>query len=902
MRKRILFFCLLLFGCLSAHSQQQNTYLDSLQRILLEKSYPEKGLVVVEELKKKEISIDDKISLLEEEISKLEEMDAYPLQLTKFYAYLGDLYRGKRKYELGTPYILKAKELANKYGDGTKGWSQINGVIHDFMSFKYYWEFDSEKAIEEAETALRFFQAAADTMQIAKTYNSLGIRYSEAGDRLKALEYYEKAMVYFKQLNSEPWLLRANYCKVVDLLGLERFEEARLLLIKILPRMEATEHVNYHPAHTKLGQIEMHMGNYAEAERLMLMSLENARETNNWNSITVATNELVRLYEEKGDYKNAFEYFRLKCHYSDSLFIQTNNQQNVDAQAKYEELGNVQKIKELEYLATIQDSRFRTWIASLTGLFIIALLSIGFCAYRQSQRKRQALLLAKKDKEVQLVRERLLSSITHELRTPLTLIIGKTDELVKRKLDKTSYEFASSANRNAEELLTQVNQLLDWNRVEAKAMKLEVSVGNVMQVLNESFDQIKGVSISKKMNWSIDLPSDQLMGEIDFKKLKTIVTNLLTNAFKYTPENGSIHLSSEILADEQLKISVKDNGPGIPIDKIEKVFDWYYRAQDQKEEVATPGFGVGLALSRELALLMGGQLNLNSNEGNGSTFSLLVPFKKIKELYGSPTPHISVASQTLKTIKPLAGKNKKPLLLLIEDHFELAEHIAQVVSKQYKVITTQNAYTGMEIALDKVPDIIITDLMLPGKNGLDFCLDLKSNMITDHIPVLILTARTEQATKLKGLRNQADAFMTKPFKSDELLLTLNNLIQNRRRLHLRYQMQEKESVKKMDPFIELLMSTIKENFSDNHFNVDAFAQKLKISRVQLFKKTKALVGASPSGLIKQYRLESAKNLLESRDYSVSEIAYKCGFSTPEYFSTVFKDHYKMSPTQLMKKF
>ncbi len=883
-------------------SYAQVNYMDSIQQVLLEKKYPERALLLIKVLDAKELNASEKMKLIAVDIEKLEQLNAYPILLSKLYLEMADFQLKNGDSKMNIPYILKTKRLVNKYGEENVEWFTIQGNIHNAMSFNYYWNFETEKAIEECKKAYEFFISAQDTLRMGRTLNTIGIIYSESEDSEKAIEYYDRAMDFFLLAKREKWILRSSFCKVVDLVILERWKEANALLREILPRMKATNHINYNIAFVKLGQIEMSQGNYGEAERLMQESLDNALAANKWNGITVASEQLVALKEEQGDYKAALEFLTLKNLYSDSLNFEMNDNKRLAAQAEYEELDRQQKIKDLEYQQTLQQSKFRIWIAALSGLFLLCLSGVVLWLFRQSEQKKRTSILAAKEKEVQKVRERLLTSITHELRTPLTLIIGQADELKKQELNAAARPFAEGVGRNAAELLDQINQLLDWNRVEANAIEVEQSIGDVFSTIQQTYEQIEGSSFLKKMNWNIDLPAGKLTAKLDFNKLQTIVRNLLTNAFKFTPENGHVTLSARLTDQNQLQITVSDSGPGIPLDQQEKIFDWYFRAQQQREE-SIAGFGVGLALSKELAQLMGGDLYLESAEGKGANFKLMLPIVKVEN-----TDLASLNKDSQKVVKPsqdlekLNGVDEKPLLLLVEDHTELANHISLILSKTFTVISTASALTGMQIALSKMPDIVLTDLMLPKKNGLEFCKELKEHLVTDHIPVVILTARAELSTKYKSLENHADAFLTKPFKSEELILTLQNLIKNRERLKEKFQNGKLSAIEKQieNPFVRSLRNIIQENYSDNSFNVDAFATKMNISRVQLFKKTKALIGNSPSVLIKKHRLKTAKKLLETGQKTVAETAYSCGFSTPEYFSTVFKEEYKLSPKEVSK--
>ena len=889
-----------LFFIASSFPALSNTALDSLLSRVNQLADPERSKALRKGVQGiKELPADEKVALISANAERLKNLNTQALELSHSYYQIAEIYFYDQNPQLASPFLVKALSLIHEQGTNKKEWNRITGKVYNLMAYVFFWQFQPEKAMVEQEKALEYFILAQDTFRIGKCYNQIGVIHSELKDSEKALEYYQKSKTIFEQLDKETFIIRSDFCTVVDLIILERFEEAKVVLEKLLPRMKAIEHVNYHLGITKLGQIHMELGNYELAETLFRESYENAKATENINAGLVVLEKLIRLSKINNDYREAFTYSQERANLLDTTLRKQIDEKNIEAKDKFEELGKQQKIKELEYEKILQKSKFRNWIVLLCSLFLLSLGALGFWVYRQSIRKKQVLLLSEKEKEIQKVRERLLTAVTHELRTPLTLIVGKIDQLQKTDLSEKAKDYSQSLHKNAEDLLHQINQLLDWKRLEANAVNLHKGSGDIAQTLRDLFNHLKGSVTAKNIHWQLDLYPEHLPIQQDFEKIKTIVTNLLTNALKYSPDGGRIKLSMEAKGQELL-IRVEDEGPGIAPAEAAQIFDWYFRAQQQAEESA-PGFGVGLALSKELALLIGGDIQLDSQKGKGSIFSLSFPFENIS------TNKLAVVEEILPEgqvedpeNKPSDPLHKKPHLLLVEDHLELAQHLQDILSNDFEVVHSPDAIKGMAVALEQIPDIIITDLMLPKKNGLDFCKELKNHLLTDHIPVLILTAKTDLKTRYQGLHQLADAYLTKPFKSEELLLTLQNLLKNRRRLRLRFQMQQEEEPQKGDPFLDLILETLEKNYSDNDFNVDAFAQKLKISRGQLSKKSKALLGASPSKILRHYRLEAASKLLKKGQKSVSEVAYSCGFSSPEYFSTVYKEHFKVNPKRTAK--
>jgi len=442
-------------------------------------------------------------------------------------------------------------------------------------------------------------------------------------------------------------------------------------------------------------------------------------------------------------------------------------------------------------------------------------------------------------------------------------------------------------------LIQQINQLLEWNKLESKSLENNPTRGDAQIIFQQALEKVKFNSEKKNINWRVTVDPISFEGELDFEKYKTIISNLMSNAAKYSPMNAEIAVSLE-QRDEKLIFSVSDQGPGIPESQLEKIFDWYYRIVNSSERQDYEGFGVGLALSKQLAELIGGNLTVSSKEGKGSTFGFSVPFVFSK----FDNSKLKAKESDNNQANALEDKRESSSMLILEDHPELAEHIQSLFEENFETHIAYTLESGKEKVEQLVPDIIISDIMLPDGSGLDFCKVVKSNMLTDHIPIIMLTAKTDETTRLKGLKFRADAFLNKPCKNEELKLTVNNLLQNRRILQLRYSGIVSKTDEKVDPFTERLLEILEENYQDQKFNVAAFAQALNVGRSQLYKKLRSTLDNTPTNVLRNYRLEKAKSLIEKNDATIAEIAYQCGFSSPEYFSTVFKEYYKQSPSEM----
>ena len=840
---------------------------------------------------------EENIDILKSYLDTLKTTRSAPLLEARIHLTLTNYHLRKEDFNDGLQQILKVIEIANQQGEKSKEWLVVRADAHKKNRDIYYKELKSEKSLEESFKAYELYIEAQDTAKAGSMLTSIGVDYAMLSDNENAMKYINQSILLLEPLKTlewQKWALRAKFCKGVVQFNMKKFVEAKSTLYAILPKMKELQHNNYNLALSYLGNIEQELGNYEAAIQYLNTSLEVVRAANDWNTILFTSSKLSNLHESLGQYKEAYHYSQIALAYTDSIAYKRVESKSENLQLEIEKLSEKQTIKDLEIQQKLTESKHRNKITLLTALFFVSLTSLFFWFYKRSFQQKQSLILADKETELQKVRERLLASVTHELRTPLTVVLGHIEAVRnKEHLDQEVSQSLVIAEKNAKNLLTQMNQLMDWNRLEAKAMILNNSNGNLSRWIQSIFENVKENSKTKKLQWELNITNDEVVRKLDYKKLETILKNLLTNAVKHTPTNGHIRLSMNILENNRAQIVIQDTGSGIAEDQLNHIFDWYYQAQNQQPHQAK-GFGIGLALSKELVLLMKGNINIDSEVNKGTTFNLIIPFEKAISTNG-----VLDNSHDLKRSKQsgiTSINSHKPTLLIIEDHLDLANHIKNLFKNEYQTLLTFNAKEGIEIALQETPDMIISDLMLPDQSGFDICKTLKSNILTEHIPILILTAKDTDQVKIKSLQHRADAFMGKPFNGEEIKLTIQSLLQNRQRLKLHYQKSLTTPISNETPYIDQLTNVLEKRYQENNFGVEEFAAELHMSRSQLFKKTKKVLDSTPGQMIKQFRLEKARKLLQEKDIMISEVSFVCGFSSPEYFSTVYKEHFKISPT------
>ena len=535
--------------------------------------------------------------------------------------------------------------------------------------------------------------------------------------------------------------------------------------------------------------------------------------------------------------------------------------------------------------------------------------------------RNQLMELGKKAKEATDAKFNFFTNISHELRTPLTLILGPLEDvLASPKLQffvKTQLEMVK---KNAMRLLRLVNQLMDFRKIEEGKMRLRASENNITEFVTEITNAFTETAIKKKITYRIDSKDNNLKVWFDVNMLDKILFNVLSNAFKYTNENGSISVA--VKKDESNKnviIKIEDSGIGMGPETLEHAFNLFY----QGNEGTYKGTGLGLALSKELITLHQGSIKIKSEKWKGATFEISLPLGKEhlqeRELEkDAPIYQLNYEDAKIYTNEgdilkpPLADDNsitaKEQSILIIEDNPEIRMFIKNHLSKNYEIIEAENGNMGLNLAYEIVPDLIISDILLPGKDGMMITDTLKNDIRTSHIPIIILTAKGSIEQQIEGLKLKVDAYLVKPFNVQYLEETIKSLLGNREILKGHYTSElpheniRNSSAKKIDrKFVNEFSSIVESNVANENFGVDDICKAIGISRVQLYRKAKAVLGYNINEYILEVRMQKAKYLLLNEDFSISEISYKVGFSSQAYFSTVFKSKFGVTPKAFKEK-
>ena len=522
----------------------------------------------------------------------------------------------------------------------------------------------------------------------------------------------------------------------------------------------------------------------------------------------------------------------------------------------------------------------------------------------------------KKQDEINQLKFQFFTNISHDLRTPLTLIVSPLDEMIKETEDARQKKRLKLLKDNAKRLLTLVNQLLDFRKNEVAGLNYNPVEGDIVAFSRKVCDSFTSMSERKKVNFSFYSDREQIIMAFDEDKLEKIFMNLLGNAFKFTPSYGRVDVALEQIGDEgdKLRIKVADSGPGIPDEDKELIFDQFYQSNERKGSQVQMGSGIGLSMVKEYVRLHDGTVRVTDNVEYGSVFIIEIPITHTAPLIteetataeseGHPdteeTPETTAEEETVAT-----PEGALPTALVVDDNPDLTEMLKFELEKEFNVITAGDGNEALKEVEKQKPAIIITDLMMPGMDGIELCRRLKSNPETVGIPLIILTAKHDLGIKIEGLTLGADDYITKPFNLDVLRLRMKRLIQLTAKGATRTLIEPEAEIIKVTPLdeklIENAMKYVSDNIDSDQLSVEDLSDHLGMSRVKLYKKIKQITGKTPIEFIRIIRLKRAAQLLRESQLNVSEVAYKTGFGSPKAFSKYFKEEFGILPSAYQDK-
>jgi len=818
-------------------------------------------------------------------------------QLARIYNMLGNIYSAMKQYDKSLEYHKKSFEINNNKGFDLGMSVNLNNIGNVYFEMKQY-----RQAIDNYEQSLEIKKKINDEIGISTILNNLGRTYMVQQDFTKAIEFLNKALNAFRQKG-------------------DKYNEALCLV--------------------NLGHGYLNSGNYDQSIGYSKKGLELAVQMNFKEVIQEAYSALAESYAATSQYNVAYEYYRLFKIYSDSLLNEevvrtvTEMESKFEVEKKEKEIALLNSEKEKQELKIKQQESQRKLMIGFILLVVIVLIFLVW-GYVNKQK------LNRKLHELNLVRSRFFANISHEFRTPLTLLLGPLEKLLGSSSQEDK-ELIGMMHRNATRLLFLDNQLLDLSKIEAGKLSLKVSQSDIAQALKGMVMSFQSMAEKKNIDFKYKFPDKEIQAFFDQDKLEKIVYNLLSNALKFTPEKGQVVFELSLISEKAKKelvpkfrkiagqivcISVRDSGPGISKEHLPFIFDRFYQIDSTKKSMFD-GTGLGLSLSKELVELHHGRISVQSDpdgfdniqklKGMGSVFTVYLPFEK------KAFEPIEIALETEESSEfsteftSFSGQNKSKLpetekphfadiseketiqILIVEDNPDMRLYIRDCFTRQYNVQEAADGKSGFEMATEKIPDIIITDLMMPEMDGIELCKKLKTDERTSHIPVILLTALASVEDRIRGLETGADDYIAKPFNRKELVTRVQNLHDQRNILRERFAREVKIQPKDIavtsadEDFLTKLISFIEKNIADPDLNVDSLTEQIHLSRSQLHRKLKALTGLSSTEFIRTIRLKRAAQLLEQHPGTIAETVYAVGFNNLSYFSRCFQKQFNMTP-------
>lgn len=562
---------------------------------------------------------------------------------------------------------------------------------------------------------------------------------------------------------------------------------------------------------------------------------------------------------------------------------------------------------------------WKTWWAYLIYFLLFFGFFIFILYYFVNREKAKAKielerLEAKRQHEADELKLQLFANISHEFRTSLTLISGPLEYIMGRTKEKSDKPLLEVMHRNTGRLMRLINQLLDFRKIEANKLSVHLVTQDIVPFLKEVFDIFQFYAEQKNVTYSFRSSFDRLVMDFDKDKVDKILYNLLSNAFNYTDEDGHISvILDQVCEDGKMYVSIKvvDNGVGIPAQSLEKLFTIFYQA-DEKKIKNRGGTGLGLNMTKELVDLLGGRIYVDSEQDKGSTFTVLLPIANSNLFFSGKTDIPSVekyaVEQSVDVLDVPLEIGDSGLILIVEDNSDMRLFIKSILESEFKIIEAANGVEGMEKALEYIPDIIISDVMMPGMDGMELLEKIKSDDRISHIPIILLTAVNEERQILKSFDVGVDDYITKPFSAPILKARVSNILSNRKKWWEKYAILKEQhdhassdyEEKYINPFVQKMTEIVQKNMANPEFDLESLSSELCMSSSQLTRKTKALMNITPYNFIIKTRMEYAVSEMKQTDKTIAEIALDCGYQEKSNFSRAFTKFFGTNPMQYKK--
>ncbi|MFI5203321.1 MAG: tetratricopeptide repeat protein [Flavobacteriales bacterium] len=794
------------------------------------------------------------------------------------YKVLGEGYQYLSDFQRSVSYYLDGIKIAERVKNQALLASLYNGLGVDF-----YYMGDYKKAIDYMNKSAAMKLKLGDESSYAMILTNLGGVLHSLGKHdsaMHVLRNVEHVLIKNKTVVSLTSLY--NSIGSIQQVGFKSLDSALFYYAKsleIAEKNKLTEHEA--TAHHNLGGVYKDMGKHQRAIFHLQKALQLSRSIRR-NSLTLGIyRTLTETYDALGDYNQALRYQTMQLNLRDSIF-QEEKQLSVEqmetryrAAKKDEQIQRQQaRMQHDKAKAESDKNRFNTVLFIALLLLLVAVAVAVYFWLRKNAEE-------KLEKE----KSKIYQNIVHEIRTPLTLINGPLQNIKKKLSDTDSQEDIKLIERNSGRLINLVTELLDVAKLENKQFKVSYQFGNPTVLVNDIISAFKQEANAKEIKLEFSSGNENQSVEFPANVLEKITANLISNAVKYC-HKGNVVTVILAYTKEKIQLGVEDNGPGIAFSEQSKVFNRFYRS---KQHINMSGTGIGLSMVKELTELVNGSIVLNSKPGEGTRMEVAIPLQK---------------AQPKKEETEI--NDEWPSILVVEDDIDVAAFTERTLNDTFNVHRATNGKEGLQYCIECIPDIILTDIMMPVMDGIEMITEIKKNELTAHIPVVIFSAKGSAESRIEGLQSGADGYLPKPFNPDELKLLINNMLltlqKNKKEFEhgLKKEIPYKERLKGTNVYLGKIVDQIIAHIENTEYSVNELADDMCVSRSQLHRNIKSITGHSTTYLIKLVRIEKAKDMLKAHDGNITEIAYACGFASQSYFTRTFSEIVGVPPSVFQK--
>ena len=831
----------------------------------------------------------DKLANVDDDIAELL-ANKKKYNLSKNYEYvhfLSAMTNTAKEYnQTALKYYIMCEEIMDK--NNSKDYPfRIN--VNNMIAIVYTNLGNHDKARKYIDNSMRYAELSKDIQFKMLAYQNKGFTESSAGNYKGAISYFLEAYNFFQKNNVIIYADQIAKSLGKCYLKTSNYEKALFYFNKVIDSYTSEKgKESYTSALVGRAEIYLHF-NEIEKAKVDIETAKNLNKENKVSSYYVSILDIeIKHLKKIGQFEKALKILS----YKDSLNTVLKNKTDLivlnEVEAKYQTEKKEQQIKLLSTQNELAQKQKYIYIG-LLGLLALIGGSL-FYGYRNKIKTAQKL------NELNELKSRFFANISHEFRTPLTLIKSPVQSLQSEITNQNQKNKLQLIDTNSTRMLQLVDQLLELSKIDSGSLKLIVKDGNISSFLNSIMEPFQFESKEKGINFTSNIQKTNENNAYDKDVIEKIVTNLVSNAFKYSPQNESIAFTSTV-ENSILKLVVSNTGSELKKEDLTKLFERFYQNNESQQ-----GVGIGLALVKELVDLYKGTIT-TTLENNKLSFIVNLPLAVTNE--NAVVIPSKLATPTIGN--SIDNEIELPILLIVDDNADIRSVLKDIFKTDYQIIEAQDAEEALQLALKEIPDCIISDVMMPKMDGFEFVKQIKNNELTSFIPVILLTAKTSDEAHLEGLKSTADAYLTKPFNNEIVKEAVNQLIAERKKLHLRY--SQELVLRPVDivinsveeKFIEKLQAILDKEISNAEFSSENFATSVGMSRMQLHRKLKSLLGVSSTEFLRNERLKAATVLLKKGNGNISEIAYSVGFSDVSYFSKCFKEMYQCTPSEYIEK-